>query len=173
MLIDFIAMACVGAAMAGIFLALRKILKERLPKWALPAVIGAGMLSYSVWSEYSWYSRVAAALPEQVTILAAPRDTSPMRPWTYIAPPITRFMALDGTVLRTSTENATIKQGEIMLVQRWHKTNRVAVGFDCAQWRHADLVDGATLSPAGDLTGSFWLEAAKDDPLMLAACPAA
>lgn len=171
MLIDFIAMACVGGGVAGVVLFLRKIFKDRMPKWTMPAAIGAAMLIFSIWNEYSWFSRVQAALPPEVAMIATPRDTSPMRPWTFLAPPISRFMALDGTVLKTSAENPAIRQAEVMLVQRWSPTTRVAVGFDCAAWRHADLIDGASLSPMGALTGSVWLEAAPDDPLMLAACP--
>jgi hypothetical protein len=170
MLIDFIAMACVGGGVAGIVLFLRKVFKDRMPKWTMPAAIGAAMLIFSIWNEYSWFARTKSVLPSDVAMIATPRDTSPLRPWTYAIAPISRFMALDGTVMKSSAEKPHIKQAEIMLVQRWGKTQRVAVGFDCTAWRHTNLIEGASLSPAGVLTGSVWLEAAADDALMLAAC---
>lgn len=171
MIIDFIAMASVGFGAAGVFLLLRKLLRDRLPKWALPAVIGAAMLAFSVWSEYSWYSRVTAKFPADVVVVSAPQERSYFRPWTLVFPPITRFLALDTTSLLTSQENPAIRQGQLFVVTRWGGTERVPEAFDCEKWYHATLVDGAALTAAGALTGSVWLEARPDDALMLAACP--
>jgi hypothetical protein len=172
MVIDFIAMASVGFGAAGIFLLLRKLLGDRLPKWALPAVIGAAMLTFSVWSEYSWFKRVTQALPAEVVVVLAPTELSAFRPWTLLFPPKTRFLALDTSSLLTSETIPTIRQGTLFMVQRWGGTERLPEAFDCAAWRHASLVDGATVTAEGQLSGSVWLEAKQDDPLMLAACPA-
>lgn len=173
MVIDFIAMASVGFGAAGIFLMLRKILGDRLPKWALPAVIGAAMLVFSAWSEYSWFSRVTAQLPPEVVVFSAPQEQSTFRPWTLLFPPTTRFAALDTSSLLTSETTPTIRQGQIFVLQRWGSTERFAEAFDCAAWRHASLVEGATVTAEGVLSGTVWLEAKQDDPLMLAACPKA
>jgi len=173
MIIDFIAMASVGFGAAGLFIALRKLLRDRLPKWALPAVIGAAMLVFSAWSEYSWYSRVTAELPPEVVVVLAPAEKSTFRPWTLLFPPTTRFIALDTTSLLTSETNPAIRQGSLYVVQRWGGTERLPEAFDCANWRHASLVDGATVTAEGQLSGSVWLEARPDDALMLTACPKA
>lgn len=173
MVIDFIAMASVGFGAAGIFLLLRKLLGEALPKWALPAVIGAAMLAFSVWSEYSWYKRVTQGLPAEVVVILAPTEQSAFRPWTLLFPPTTRFLALDTTSLLTSETTPTIRQGTLFMVQRWGGTKRLPEAFDCENWRHASLVDGATVTAEGKLNNSVWLEAKADDPLMLTACPKA
>lgn len=170
MVIDFIAMASVGFGAAGIFLMLRKLLADRLPKWALPAVIGAAMLVFSVWSEYSWHSRVTAQLPPEVVVVLSPTEESAFRPWTLIFPPKTRFLALDKSSVLTSETTPSIRQASLFMVQRWNGTKRLPEAFDCANWRHASLVEGATVTATGVLTGSVWLEARRDDPLMLAAC---
>jgi hypothetical protein len=170
MLIDMIATVSAGVGVAGLYLLLRKLMGGHLPKWVLPATIGAGMLGYAVWSEYSWYPRVTAALPDAVEIILVPEDTSPFRPWTYIFPLSTRFMALDGTTLQTSAENPAFRQAELMFVTRWMPTQRVPIAFDCAGGRHADLIDGATLAPDGTLAGSEWVTAAPGDIMQSAAC---
>jgi hypothetical protein len=170
MVIDFIAMASVGFGAAGLFLLLRKLLRDRLPRWALPAVIGGAMLIFSAWSEYSWFSRVTNQLPAEVVVVLAPQEKSTFRPWTHIFPPTTRFIALDTSSLLTSEENPAIRQGQLFVVTRWGGTERLPEAFDCEKWYHATLVDGATVTAAGKLSGSVWLEARKDDALMLAAC---
>ncbi len=170
MLIDILAMICAGVGVAGLFLLLRKLMGGRLPKWALPAAIGAGMIGFSVWSEYSWFGRVTDALPDAVEIILVPEDTSPFRPWTYLFPPSTRFMALDGTSMITSAQNTAYRQADLMFVQRWMPTQRVPVAFDCAGGRHADLADGATLAPDGTLTGTTWITAEPGDIMQSAAC---
>jgi hypothetical protein len=170
MVLDVIAMICVGAGTAGLYLLLRKVLGKRMPSWALPAVIGAAMLGFSIWNEYTWHDRVTAALPDGIEVLLSPADRSPFRPWTYLVAPSTRFMALDRTAMRVSAENPAYRQADLMFVERWMPTQRVAMAFDCKGNRHADLMDGAILAPDGTLTGSDWIAAEPSDLMQAVAC---
>ena len=172
MLLDFIAVFCVGGGVAGIVLLLRKIFKDRMPKWTLPAAIGAGMLIFSIWNEYTWFDRSISAQPESTTLLLAPRDVSPIRPWTYLIPPVSRYLALDGSTMFTSKVDPAFRQADLMFVERWVGTKRLSVAIDCKSLRRADLTEGAILSPEGVLTGSSWIAATVDDPLLVAACDA-
>jgi len=170
LLIDIAAMVCTGISFAGIFLGLRKVMGERLPKWALPAVIGAGMVGYSIWSEYSWYYRVTGVLPGEVAVVLVPEDRSPLRPWTYLFPTSTRFMALDRTVMIVSAAHPSFRMADLMVVERWMPTRRVPLAFDCAGGRHADLSAGAAMAADGTLTGTRWVAAAPGDAMQGAAC---
>ncbi|MDZ4136956.1 MAG: hypothetical protein U1D06_15410, partial [Paracoccaceae bacterium] len=149
---------------------LRHLSRSRLPKWTLPAAIGAGMLIFSIWNEYTWWHRTAGALPEAVVILSSPSDRVFYRPWTYVFPVSTRFMALDRTVLKTSAQNSVFRTADVLVVQRWTPTTRIPLAFDCAQGRHADLIEGAVLAPDGTLTGSEWYTVGMEDELQRAAC---
>lgn len=168
MLMDLIATFAVGAGFTGFVVIARHLSKGRVPKWALPAAFGLGMLLFSVWNEYSWYGRTTAVLPADVVILSSPTDRVVYRPWTYIVPVSTRFAALDRTGMLKSMQDSTIRRAEVMLVQRWTPTRRVPLAFDCANGRRADLVDGVTLAPDGTLTGGGWMDA--DDEIQRAAC---
>jgi hypothetical protein len=170
MVFDFVAMFVIGVGAAGCYMILKLVLKDRLPRWGLPATIGAAMLSFSVWNEYSWFSRSTADLPEVVEIILVPEDRSLLRPWTYLFPVTSRYMALDGTSLRVSDQNTAFRQADLIFVERWVGTQRVPIAFDCAAGRHADLVDGAALGADGTLTGSNWIDAAPDDIMQSAAC---
>lgn len=168
MLMDLLATFAVGAGFVGFVVVARHLSKGRVPKWAMPAAFGLGMLLFSVWNEYTWYGRTTAALPADVVVLSAPTDRAAFRPWSYVVPVSTRFAALDRTGMLKSTENSTIRRADVMLVQRWTPTRRVPLAFDCANGRRADLVDGAELAPDGTLTGGNWMDA--DDEMQRAAC---
>lgn len=170
MLIDIVAAVSAGVGIAGVILLIRRLSRGRLPAWFIPAGIGMGILSYSVWAEYTWFPRVTGVLPSDVVLLAAPEDRSAIRPWTYIFPVSTRFMALDRTSLKTSEANPSIRLADVMLVERWMTTKRIPIGFDCAAGQRVDLVDGTTLAPDGTLTGGIWVPAGQGDAMQAAAC---
>jgi hypothetical protein len=170
MILDIVAALSAGAGVAGIIMMLRWMLRGRLAKWTIPAAVGVGIIAFSIWSEYSWYPRVTAALPPEVPVISAPADPSPLRPWTYAFPLTTRFVALDRTSMVTSAENPAIRRAEAMVVQRWHSTKRVPMGFDCAQGRQVALGEGVALTPDGTLTGAPWLEVGIEDNMQKAAC---
>ena len=167
---DFIAMITAGGGLAGIVLLIRKLSRGRLPSWAIPAAIGAGMLSFSIWNEYSWFSRTTSVLPAEVAVFSAPPTQNFWRPWTYVFPMHQRFAAFDGTSVQTSAKNPAIRQGDVMLVQRWQASQRISVAVDCAKGLRANLIEGAEVAPDGTLTGADWYPATADDPLQLAAC---
>ena len=169
---DFIGMIAAGAGLAGLVLMVRKVSRGILPSWTIPAAIGLGMLSFTVWNEYTWYPRASGALPQGVIILSAPETKQAWRPWTYLFPIHQRFAAYDGVSAKTSLENPAIRQGEVVLVQRWQPTRRVPIAVDCAKGLRADLIEGAVIVADGTLTGAEWYPAAADDARQLAACQA-
>lgn len=170
MLMDLAATITAGAGLAGLVMAVRHFSKGRLPKWTIPAAIGAGMLTFSVWNEYSWYPRVTAALPPEVRVVSAPEDSSALRPWTFLFPVSSRFMALDRTAMLTSQDRPDIRRADAMVVQRWQPTQRLPFAFDCAGDRQAALAGGAALAPDGTLSGAVWRPVGQDDELQRAAC---
>jgi hypothetical protein len=170
MILDLLAAISAGAGLAGCVLLLRRLSGGRLPGWTIPAAIGAGIIAFSIWSEYSWFPRVRAALPSEVPVVLAPTDPSPLRPWTYIVPLTTRFVALDRTSMVTSAQNPAIRRADAMVVQRWHSTKRIPMGFDCVQGAQVTLGEGVDLASDGMLTGAPWVPVGENDEMQKAAC---
>lgn len=169
---DFITMlAAAFLAVVVVFAArhaLRKILGVQLPKWAMPATAGVAMLFATIWSEYAWYPRLRAGLPETATILRTVEESKPWRPWTYVFPMTVRAIALDrGTVLHPAPG---IAQTELLLMQRWMPVQPVSVAYDCENAARADLVEGAQINPDGTLTGAEWYPLDATDEGLKAAC---
>ncbi len=170
MWLELIAMVAAGAGVAGVIMTLRYFTKGKMPGWTVPAAIGAGMIAFSIWNEYSWFPRVTGVLPPEVTVLSAPGETQVWRPWSYLFPIHLRFVAFDGISMKKSATDPALRQAELMVVQRWGKTLRIPMAFDCAKATQAVLVDGAALGADGTLSGATWQTAAADDPTQKAAC---
>lgn len=170
MLIDIVSLIALGAAIACVYVVVNRMTGRRLPRWLLPASLGAAMISFAVWNEYSWFSRVTAELPESVAVVLPVKESSFWRPWSYAVPMITRFIAVDRDAVMQSEEKPGLVRTDAILVQRWTPTQRVPVAFDCGAGLRADLAGGADLAADGTLTGGNWVTLPPDDPFMLAAC---
>lgn len=163
--------AIVGAfGMAGIALLLRRLSRGRLPKWIMPVFAGLGLIGVTVVLEYGWFSRVSAELPEGVDVVWQEESASPLRPWTYLAPLVTRFVALDGREVAVHPAVPTLRIARIYSFARWQNTQEGLMVFDCANGRRALLVEGAEVTEAGELTGAEWTVPPAGDRLQEAAC---
>lgn len=174
MLIDLIATISAGFGAAGLVLVLDhlggRLSGRRLPKWVLPAAAGSAMIGFAIWNEYTWYPRVRDRLPPTVTIASAPADRAIHRPWSYLFPLVTRFVAVDRTAAVRSATSPDIFVASAVIVRRWAASERLPIAFDCARMTRADLFDGAMMNADGTLTGAEWLAPDADDPLVRAAC---
>lgn len=170
MLFDLIAAICAGVALAGVAMTLRTLSRGSLPRWLVPAMAGAGMLAYAIWSEYSWFDRTTATLPAGVAVISAPAETMFYRPWSYVRPLHLRFLAVDVARMAPARGNPAIRRVGVLMMARWKPPVQVAVAVDCAGGRLADLTRGAALAADGTLTGTDWQKARADDELMEVAC---
>lgn len=171
MFFELIAVLVVGVAVAGVAMSLRFISRQRLPKWIVPAFAGLGMLSYAIWSEYSWFSRVTADLPPEVVVAWHNEDTAFWRPWSYYRPVINRFTAVDK---RTAARHPNFPQQvmvDIVLAARWQQSARIKVVFDCARNARADLIGrNVAVADNGEITGADWVTVPADDAVLTTAC---
>lgn len=170
---DFLSMFAVGAFAACMVFIVRRSMNKRgraVPRWIMPATIGASMIIYSIWNEYTWSDRIQAGLPASVAVVGEGHRTAFWAPWTFIKPVTVRFIALDTRARVRSEQRPELVLTELLLVERWQPTRKVAVAFDCAQNKRADLSSGATLRPDGTLLGTQWQSMETNNPMLRAAC---
>ena len=129
------------------------------------------MLAFAIWSEYTWYPRTVAALPDGVVVARSVEDRAPWRPWTYLRPIVTRFSAVDTRQPRTNAERPGEVLVPVLLVGRWAASATIPVIFDCAGHRMAALSGEAVLPGPGDAEPD-WTELPPTDEALAAACPA-
>lgn len=172
MINDFITMMAAGVFALIVVFAARHALKKAtgrvLPKWVMPVCAGLAMLATAVRAEYRWFPDFRAQMPASVVVVQQGAESALWRPWTYLAPIVTRFVALDRAQITRPAPG--IAQTDLLLIARWQPLQVVPVAYDCAKGARADLFGGATVNPDGTTSGPAWLPLAADDAGLKAAC---
>lgn len=172
MLFELIAAIVAGFAGAGVALLANKLLGGRLPRWLTLALAGLAMLSMAITNEYGWYPRTVQGLPEGLEIATTAEDRAIYRPWTYIVPFVTRFLAVDTATMRTNEAVPGQRIVDVYAFARWAAPRRQGVAVDCSVGRRADLGPGVAMDADGGLQGADWREVGPDDPIVRTACRA-
>ena len=170
MLFELIAAVVAGVALAGLAMLLRWLSRGLLPKWIVPAMAGVGMLSYAIWSEYSWFDRMNIALPG-IAVSWKNEQTAFWRPWSYFEPVTTRFTAVDLNGAKRHPAQPGLVMVDILLAARWQPVKQVKVVYDCQNARRADLIDSSmNIAEDGSLVGAEWIKVEPDDAALKIAC---
>lgn len=170
MFFELIGTIMAGVAMALLVWALNRVLKGRLPSWLIPVSAGLAMLVATISSEYGWFERTKATMPEGMVVAQSIEEQVFYRPWTYAKPYVSRFVAVDQAAMRTHPDQPDKRIVDLVFYGRWARTAKVPVLFDCAAARRADIVDGIEFGTGGEVLGADWIEMSKEDPVLRAAC---
>jgi hypothetical protein len=171
MIFELIATVVAGFAAGGIAALLLRFSRGALPRWIVPVAAGAAMISFAIWSEYSWFGRTSAALPDDFVIVSQSESSAPWRPWTYVRPMVDRFAAVDTGSVGTNEAFPEMRIAETYFWTRWAAVARLTVAFDCADGRRAPMVEGVEIADDGSIVGAEWVTVPADDPSLSAVCP--
>ncbi len=170
MFFELIGTIVAGVAAGLLVWALNRPLKGRLPKWLVPVAAGAAMLTATISSEYGWYDRTRATMPEGMVVAQSIKEGSYLRPWTFALPYVTRFVAVDRQSIRTHPDQPNQRIVDLVFYGRWSRTAKVPILFDCSDGRRADIVDGAEFGADGQITNAVWRDLPAGDPVLRTAC---
>lgn len=143
---------------------------QAIPGWLTPVAAGAGLIVTAIYMEYSWFDRVSRALPAQFVVANEETTASPLRPWTYVAPLVNRFTALDGSKLARHPERSELIVAPVFGFARWENPKNALMVFDCAGNRRVPVTEGMAIDATGRLSGAEWLVLEAADELQQAAC---
>lgn len=96
MIWHLLAVFIMGLCMGALAFGLRKLTRNKVPKWWIPVFAAAGMMGYLAYYDYNWYEFKLSQLPEGSTVIQEHRKTSFFRPWSYAYPSVSAFTVLDG-----------------------------------------------------------------------------
>ena len=162
--------ALVAAAVCGLMAwALRRWVPS-LPKWLVPLSAALGLIAFTVWSEYDWYSRVSAELPASFTIVDVQEEAMPLRPWTYLKPIKMRFLAMDRAKTVSHPQVGSLHIVTLYSFARWKAPEQRLMAVDCTGNRQVMLAEGVVIAEDGTMTGADWAPVSADDKLQEAAC---
>ncbi|MFC3616658.1 hypothetical protein ACFORG_23195 [Lutimaribacter marinistellae] len=173
MFLELIGTVFAGIAVAGLVMLLGKVTGGRLPRWMTPVAAGLAMIAVTISSEYSWFSRTTAALPEGLVVAQTVEKRAFYQPWTYVTPYVNRFVAADIATMQSHPERPDQKIAQLYFFGRWAAVEKLPVAFDCAENRRAMLGDGVEFDAAGELVDADWVVAPPGDPLVQTVCEVA
>ena len=170
MFFELIGTIVAGVAAGLLVWALNRTLKGRLPKWLMPVAAGVAMLLATISSEYGWYGRMQANMPEGMVVALAIEEKAFYRPWTFVKPFVSRFVAVDQAGARTHPAQPAQRIVDLVFYGRWARTAKVPILFDCANAKRADIVDGVEFDGEGGVANAQWRDLPADDPILATAC---
>jgi hypothetical protein len=170
MFFELIGTFIAGATAALVFWALNRALKGRLPSWLMPVCAGGAMLIATITLEYGWYARTAGSMPDGMIVAQTVDEKAFYRPWTYIKPFVSRFVAVDQATMRTHPQQPDQRIVDLVFYGRWAQTAKAPVLFDCATGKQADIVDGIEFGEDGAVLNAQWIDLPAGDPILTTAC---
>lgn len=170
MLFHLISVLSSGAFIALCAFLISRSFKSYFPKYLIPILAGAGMIVYSVWSEYSWATNTAAKLPEHVKVAKTYSSKSYFSPWTFVFPRTDRMTLVDISKIRRNDDYPDIVIAELILMKRFAGAGRIWQLFDCKERRQADIIMAKDLNPDELVKSAQWNNVSSDDMILSAAC---
>ncbi|MEX0328993.1 MAG: hypothetical protein AB3N07_09745 [Ruegeria sp.] len=170
MFLELIGTIFAGFAFAGVVMVLNKLTGGRLPRWAAPVAAGTGMIAMTIASEYSWYDRTRKDQPERLLVVSSEENRSFYRPWTYLAPYVERFAAIDTASVKTNEQVPDQRLVDLYFFGRWAPLSMIPVAVNCADKSRANLADGAEFGDDGRLLNASWIKVDANDPVVEATC---
>lgn len=170
MFLELIAVIFAGIAAAGVVMLLNRTLKGRLPRWMAPVAAGLAMIGVTIASEYGWYTRTKAALPEGLEVAETVENRSFYRPWTYAVPYVDRFAAIDTATMKSHAAHPQVYLAEVYFFGRWAPVSKRPAVLDCGKWRRALVAGNAGFSGNSLPKGLDWIAGGPDDALLTTAC---
>ncbi|HSH47234.1 MAG TPA: hypothetical protein VK991_01395 [Halomonas sp.] len=167
MIWHLIAVLIVGLSAGGITLLLRKISRNRLPKWTIPLAAGVGMFGYQAYYDYTWYDWKKSQLPDSAIILDEQRNSNFFRPWSYLYPAVNYLAFIDGDHRDFRQDGQHLVQ--YVLYELYHEyTDRLENNFyllNCEALEQIRLGDNGTAAPAAETE-----HVERDSPLYRTFC---
>jgi hypothetical protein len=170
MFLELIATFAIGFGAAGVVLLANLMTGRRLSRAFVPLAAGAAMIAFTIWSEYSWYPRTKAQLPEDVLVVSVNESRALYRPWTYLSPYIDRFAAVDVARLLRNENLKDQVLVPMLFMGRWAPGAEIPIVVDCAGSRRAKLGDDMAFDDAGAVLNADWVSVEADDPILEAVC---
>ncbi len=170
MYVDIITIIAAGFAAAGIVMILNKLSGGRLPRWAIPAGAGAGMILMSLSNEYRWYPRTLNLLPAGFEVVSTAEHSALYSPWTYVVPYVDRFAAVDVDGVQRNPAQPDLRLSRVIVFTRWAPVQVRPAVFDCAQGRSALLDPEAVFNEDGTIRVARWDQTGEADPATRAIC---
>ena len=170
MFFHLISVFAAGACAAGLVMLVYRTMGRKAPRFLLPLVAGLAMIGFNAWSEYTWHSRTASALPDHIKVVQRYGHESAWQPWTLLFPRIDRLLAVDTSQTKRNEKLPDHVLAEILLVHRYDPTAVAYQMFDCKAARRTDVDQSKGFGADGLPVGANWMPVERDSGLFRTLC---
>jgi hypothetical protein len=142
--------------------------RRKPPPFLVPAVIGATMIAFTTWNDYTWAARTADALPAGVEVIERIEGGTPWQPWTLLFPRADRMVAIDRAGILKNERFPDHSLVDLVLLERFMPARLTRMIIDCRGARQASAGPGAL--DAAAVEAASWAPMRRDGPLFRAVC---
>lgn len=169
MFYELLATVFAGFAGGGLAYLLSRITRGAFPRSFVLAAAALCMIGFSIVNEYNWFPRSEAQLPKGVVVVDTHESQSWFRPWTYVKPYVSRFMALDTGSIQRNENVPHQRIVDVYLMARWRASQGLQVAVDC-QMPAQTRLDNVTYAQDGTIESKVWEPLTVEEPFYLATC---
>jgi hypothetical protein len=167
MAFELVIIVCIGLAAAGILMAVTRPFGLKLGKTVAPAVAAIAMLTYQIWSHYTWADRIAAGLRDGAVVLDKGVKAAWFDPWSYFIPMYGTLLVLDTQSTLTHPQHPNLRVVTTQLFELGQTTLDLQQFLDCDTGRRALA---ASAGPDGLPPEGAWISGREPAALFDAAC---
>lgn len=168
--IDLIAALFVGCFAGGFTWLVYRARRRRAPRFLIPMLVGAGILSYTIYSEYTWAPRMIATFPPDFKVIDRLTRTAAWQPWTYLFPRVDRLVVVDLGTVRHNEKFPGLAMVDVLLFERLATPRRIVQIIDCPNARRADVTTNEQFLEGELPPEDRWAGLHRDSGLYQAIC---
>lgn len=170
MLMTLLGALVLAVAVAGMVSLAFRLARRPVPRGTLPLAAGLALVSFMAWNDYSWFSRTAAELPDDVVVAKTYTFRNFIQPWTMIVPRINRFAAVDLGSIRRNEAAPGVVLVNVYLAARYSPALTTTQFYDCNEGRRADATDSLEFGSDGLPVNADWVALEDDDSFLATVC---
>lgn len=170
MFIHLLATLAMGAVAALAVWTIARTIGWKKPGIAYPIAVALGMLSYSIYDEYSWFTRASSALPNRLEVVRTYATSMPYQPWTYAVPRIYKFDAVDLGSPRANPKAPDVLLVRVSRITRNTSTADIGMLVDCSKLRFSEVTAATQFGDDGVPTNPNWEPLSEYQSLQKVVC---
>ena len=172
MLLELVSAIVVGISVGGVVHALRRWLLPMLPRWLVPAISGAAMMTIVIINDYQWFDVHSKRLSKDALVVHKSRYSSVLKPWTIVAPPVGRFVVMGKARAAENADNPDLVLTTLYLYERYRPLVQLHQVIHCGAKARADFEKASYIPKPGESLGTHWVSLSENDPILKQACKA-
>lgn len=147
-----------------------RTIRRPMPGALIPLLIGATVIGYGIYSEYTWEARTLEKLPPSIEVVHRVAGESVFSPWSFLIPRTDQLSLVDTAGMRRNPGFPDQVMLDLLLVRRFNPVVQVRQLVDCKSGQRADMAGEIRFDDQGAPLDLQWESLPSDHRLLQIAC---